>query len=149
MQDLLAVGLATIVAASALNRRREQDEVKSFLEARVSRLTLERDIATAALGNAQTRLEASAEVAVTEAEAGRGWLSAASPQRADAIRTWIRAAFEDAAAKHSSACGAKFDATDVSVSGAVEDTGTASHAPRDARTDDARSPPSSRTPQMV
>jgi hypothetical protein len=42
-------------------------------------------------------LEESAERAVVDADAGRGWLSSSTPSRGDGLRRWIRAAFEDAA----------------------------------------------------
>jgi hypothetical protein len=94
-KDLVAIGVASIVAVSALKRRREFEEELSLSDAFAKRLETERDEARAALVTAEQRLVASTPVLLAAMDAQKGWFSSSFNARADIFEDFVRRAFSD------------------------------------------------------
>lgn len=94
-KDLIAISIASVVAGSAMMRRREHDEEMSLKNAQLLRVEAERDEALSALSRAEQRLLGGLPGVFADAGGQRGWFSSSEADREGKLRLWISAAFRE------------------------------------------------------
>lgn len=104
-QDLLAVAVASVVAVSALKRRREFEEKLALSEALSVRLEAERDAARAQLSAVEHRLLDMVPDFLADVDARKGWISQETDARTEALRGNITRVFREASALDEAASG--------------------------------------------
>ena len=90
--DFAVLGVATIAAATSLQRRREYEAEHRIMEAKMSLICEERDQAVDALKVVQ-------ETLVNDANAGVATVLASRSNRTERLTQWIVSAFDDAQTK--------------------------------------------------